>query len=310
MKPTPKAEIREDYIHNRQVIIAPGRSKRPHNFSQHIPPMIHKKDCPFCPEVVDKVKAITTVGKRPWQVKVIKNKFPIVEETNQAVYGHQEVVIETPEHDVELAELSLDQLITVLKTFGQRIKVLAKDPRINYILVFKNDGGKAGASIDHAHSQIFAAEFIPPHVLEKLARAEEYEIRNGRCYYCRLIKREQGGPRWVWHDKNVAVLTPYASTYNYEVMILTRRHIDNLADLNDRERRSVALALKPILSKLNAINFPYNFYVHQVVHYKDEHFYIRICPRRDTWAGLELGSRLIVNTVSPEEAARFYRRKK
>ena len=219
------------------------------------------------------------------------------------------MVIETPEHDIELAELPIGDIATVLKSYGQRVKDLAKDKRINYILVFKNNGGKAGASIDHAHSQIFASEFIPPHVLEKLKRAEEYEIRRGVCYYCRLIKKELRGPRWIGNDSLVAAFAPYASHYNYEAWILTRRHIDNVSDLNDKERLSMAKILKKIIDKLNKINLPYNLYLHQVVHYRDEHLYFRVCPRRATWAGLELGSRLIVNSMPPEEAAKFYRSK-
>ncbi|MBU0707720.1 DUF4931 domain-containing protein [Patescibacteria group bacterium] len=305
-----RAEIRENYIHNRIVIIAPGRSKRPHVFKSPAPSQIHKKECPFCPEKINSAKAEYNLGgAKNWKVKVVKNKFPIVSKSNPDVYGEQDVIIETPEHDVELAELSVKHIASVLKVYGQRVKDLSKDKKINYILVFKNNGGTAGASIDHAHSQIFASEFIPPHVLEKLKRAEEYEIRRGECYYCRLINKELHGPRWIGHDSNVAAFTPYASRYNYEAWLLTRRHIDNVSDLNEKERLSMAKYLKKIIAKLNNINLPYNLYLHQVVHYKDEHLYFRICPRRATWAGLELGSRLIVNSVAPEEAAKFYREK-
>ncbi len=157
MSKTPKSEIRENYIHNRTVIIAPGRAKRPNNISRQAAPLIHKKECPFCPENIDRAKAELTVGGRNWKVKVIKNKFPVVAKSNDFVYGQQEVVIETPEHDVELAELPISHIASVLKVFGQRVKNLSEDKRINYVLVFKNNGGRAGASIDHAHSQIFAS---------------------------------------------------------------------------------------------------------------------------------------------------------
>ncbi|MDD5567432.1 MAG: DUF4931 domain-containing protein, partial [Patescibacteria group bacterium] len=299
----------DNYIHDRTVIIAPGRSKRPHNFPSHVPTMMPKRDCPFCPEKVDIVKPIYQLGGANWKIKVIKNKFPVVDQHNQAVYGRQEVVIESRYHEKELAELPTKDIAAVLEVFGRRVKDLSRDKKINYILVFKNDGGKAGASIDHAHSQIFASEFIPPHVLEKLKRAEEYEIKHGECYYCRLIRREFKGPRWISHDSLTAAFTPYASTYNYEAWVFPRRHVDNISSLSHREFHSLAKMLKMIIGKLNEINLPYNFYLHQVVHYKDEHLYLRVCPRRDTWAGLELGSRLIVNTVSPEEAAKFYRGK-
>jgi UDPglucose--hexose-1-phosphate uridylyltransferase len=70
----------------------------------------------------------------------------------------------------------------------------------------------------------------------------------------------------------------------------------------------MAKMMKHIVMKLNEEKIPYNMFLHQSITDKDEHFYIRICPRRSTWAGVELGSRIIINTVSPEEAAEFYRK--
>ncbi|MDP3964438.1 MAG: hypothetical protein Q8Q20_02110, partial [bacterium] len=112
------AEIRENYIHNRTVIIAPGRSKRPHNFKPHIAPHINKKESPFSPEKINNVNALLTVGGRDWKVKVIKNIFPVVDKTNEDVYGQQEVVIETPDDEVELAELPVSHIKTGLKVFA------------------------------------------------------------------------------------------------------------------------------------------------------------------------------------------------
>jgi len=306
-----KSEIRQDYIHNRVVIIAPGRNKRPHDFQPHIvPPGVHKADCPFCPDNESKLKIVTTYKRdkmRPWSIRAIKNIFPAVSRDNPRAYGDQEVIIETPDHDVELAELPVEHIAQLIEVYGDRIRDLAKDKKIQYIMVFKNNGGRAGASIDHAHSQIFATNFLPPHVLEKLKRAEEYRIRYGHCYYCDHFKREAHSPRLIHSDDHVFAETPYASSYNYEAWIFPKRHVDNVALLTPHERLAFARALKNILIKLNQINLPYNIYLHQVVRFQNEHLYFRIAPRRDVWAGIELGSRLVVNTVSPEEAATFYR---
>ena len=78
-------------------------------------------------------------------------------------------------------------------------------------------------------------------------------------------------------------------------------------DLTIAERRSLATHLKNLLTRLEITGLSYNLYAHQVVRDKNEHFYFRIAPRGDVWAGLELGSRLVVNTVPPEDAAAFYR---
>jgi len=305
-----KPEIRQDYIHDRAVLIAPSRNKRPHQFGRELPSFTTpKKDCPFCPQNVNKVKDVLTIGPRnKWQIKVIKNIYPIVSLDNPKAYGTQEVIIETPEHEVGLAELNQEHIEQVIKVFQKRTTDLSKNKRLRYILIFKNYGGRAGASIQHSHSQIFSTAFLPPHIMDKLKRAEEYEIRYGHCYYCDLIKKEKHGPRWIWDDKYFAAFTPYASTYNYEAWLIPKRHLDNIAALDQKEIKSLAYILKKMLARLDKDNLPYNFYLHQVIEYKEEHLYLRIAPRRDVWAGLELGSRLIVNTVSPEEAAKFYRK--
>jgi UDPglucose--hexose-1-phosphate uridylyltransferase len=238
---------------------------------------------------------------------VINNIYPIVRPDNPNAYGHQEVVIDTPQHNVDFADLSIDHIATVLGVFGKRIRALEKDPKISHILAFKNHGGKAGASIAHAHSQIFASSFLPPHIIDKRRRAEGYRIQKGRCYYEDLIVREQRGPRWVTEDDHFMVFCPYASSYNYEAWVIPWRHVDNISNLSNTELYSLAEHTKRLLIRLEQIGLSYNLYAHQVVRDKNEHFYFRIAPRGDVWAGLELGSRLIVNTVPPEDAAKFYR---
>ncbi|MBI4093295.1 MAG: DUF4931 domain-containing protein [Candidatus Kerfeldbacteria bacterium] len=305
-----KSEVRQDYIHDRVVLIAPGRKRRPHDFPQTT---VVRHDggpesCIFCPPQLKDVKALLTVGRGlNWRVKVIKNIFPIVSADNPKAYGYQEVVVDTPEHNVEFADLTIEHIATILEVFGQRFRALGHDPKIKYILAFKNHGGKAGASIAHAHSQIFASSFVPPHIVDKRKRAEEYQIQKGRCYYEDLLIKEQRGPRWITEDEYFGAFCPYASSYNYEAWIIPWRHVDNLGNLKTAERLSLATMLKKLLIRLAKLGLSYNLFCHQLVNDKNEHFYFRIAPRGDVWAGLELGSRLIVNTVAPEDAAKFYR---
>lgn len=306
-----KPEIRVDYVHDRQVIIAPGRRQRPHdpNISPIIPPPPVSPDLDaFSPERLRRVRSLLTVGgRRNWRIKVIKNIFPVVGPDNPKAYGYQEVVVETPDYGVELASLSESHIADLLRVYAQRVQALQKDKQIRYILVFKNHGGRAGASINHAHSQIFASNYVPPHIVTRRLRAMEHQILHGRDYYSDLLIREENGPRWVASGKQVCVLTPYASVYNYEAWIMPWRRVDNVGQLNENETKEMARYLKRMLVKLNQAGLPYNYYLHQVIGDRFEHLYLRISPRRDVWAGLELGSRLVVNTVPPEEAAAFYR---
>lgn len=312
----PKSEIRKDYIQEKYVIIAPKRGHRPHDTerTQRVSP-IKRASCIFCPERIEKNNKvllktkITAEQGEPWAIMAIANKFPSVSPTNPKAYGRQEVIVETPNHLKEVEELSAARLAEVLNVYAKRTKAISKDKKIEYILIFKNNGGVAGASLQHAHSQIFATEFLPPHIEDKSVRSQIYKIKNGSCVYCDVIKKEKKGPRLIWQDKNVIAFCPWASMHNYEAWIMPKRHLDNVTVLNKNERLSFAKAMKKILKKINQLDLPYNYYFHQVKNDKDQHLYMKVKPRGSVWAGVEIGSGLIINPIAPETAAKFYKRR-
>lgn len=321
------SEIRKDYIQDKYVIIAPRRGVRPHEVAPSLPHIIVPPPCRFCPEKLDAEPYVLEIGStqlphssairasetfrvvpRPWLIKVVPNKFPAVSLDNPSAYGVQEVTVETPEHGKHLEDLPDAHLAKVLAVYAARTRAISEDKKIEYILIFKNAGGPAGASIHHAHSQIFATHFLPPHLFDKSQKVQAYKLRTGRCVYCDVIAKERQGPRLVFEDKNIIAFTPYASMHNYEIWILPKRHLDNVTLLTDKERLSWAKILKHILKKIAALNFPYNFYFHQVIHDEDQHLYMKITPRGSIWAGVEIGSGLIINPISPEDAAKYYRK--
>ena len=166
------------------------------------------------------------------------------------------MVIETPHHNKELADFGEGHIARLFEAYMARTKKLMADKKIVYILIVKNHGGKAGATLSHAHSQIFATNFLPPHIVDKLTKAQEYRIKNGTCYYCDLIKKEIRGPRKIYNDKFIAAFTPYASNYNYEAWIAPKRHIDNVTLLENGELKSLAKVIKLVATKINKLNLP------------------------------------------------------
>lgn len=305
-----KPEIRKDYIQEKYVIIAPQRAKRPHELERPERVIKPKKEhCVFCQKNLKNVKSLLTIGpKNNWQIKVVANKFPAVSLNNARAYGTQEVIIETPDHLPELEDLPTEHIAKLLDVYAQRTKEISKNKKIEYILIFKNNGGQAGASLMHAHSQIFATHFLPPHLFDKSQKQQEYKIKHGTCVYCDVIKKEVKGPRLVFQDRNIIAFTPYASMHNYEVWITLKRHIDNITMLTSDERYSFADVLKKLLIKINKLNLPYNYYFHQVINDEDQHLYMKLTPRGSVWAGVEIGSGIVINPISPEEAAEFYRK--
>ncbi len=308
------SEIRKAYLFNKYVIITPGRANRPRD-TKEATIIKRAKNCYFCDEALkkqlekDKNYIIDEVNfKNKRQVTCIKNIFPAVSPDNNKAYGFQEVIIETPKHHKELADLSKEEIYNVLQMYKKRTLALSKDKKINYILCFKNQGSKAGASIVHSHSQVFATEIIPPELQEEQTLVKNYKKQhNENCPYCDIIKKESKSKRLIFEDKNVIAFTPFASEYHYETWIFPKKHVDNVANLSKEELTSFTSALKIILPKLKKLDLSYNFFMDQVISNPDQHFYIKIQPRDSIWAGVELGSGLVINSVSPEEAAKFFK---
>lgn len=308
-----KSEIRKDYFLDKYVIIAPIRNsnKRPHFALQ--------KDenttapCRLCPEIVDDPASeeVTQLEiKNPdgsWRIKVIDNKFPALTLDNFNAYGKQEMVIESPEHAKEIHELPLAHIVDVIDVYIERYKALNKTKGIDYVLVFKNEGGRAaGASISHSHSQIIALPIIPPKVAAEADAMDRYFEEHHSCPYCDIVKAERKSPRVISEDDHFFVLSPYASESPYGVWFIPKRHVHSMEYLNGSEKESLARAFKKVLAKLDEVGIPYNYFFQNSLDVENHHMVIKLAPRPNVWAGLELGTGVVINPVAPEAAAEFY----
>lgn len=306
----PSSEVRKDYLHDSYVIIAPRRARRPGAVDcPECRAKTSPKDCVFCPGNVDPKNVLATVGpSKRWRLKVLKNVFPAVTPANPKAYGRQEVIVDTPAHGTPFEDLPEEAIAELLETCGKRMKGMAADRRIRYVMAFKNTN-RAGASLPHAHSQVFALDFVPPLLAERSRLAAAYrEGRGGACAYCDVMRREEKGPRRVYADAEAVAFTPYASMHNHELWLMPRRHVAALSDLVAAERRSLARILKRAARSVADLGLPYNFFCHEVVGDEGLHFIITLAPRGSVWAGVEIGSGVIVNPVSPEDAAARYRK--
>jgi len=301
------SELRKDYFLNKYVLITPTRAKRPRDITEETV-LRRRAPCVFCPKAISSKEIIDSIGdKTSWQVLALPNDYPAVTLKNKRAYGAQEVIVDTAKHGVEFGELSESEIFTVLKMYQRRTAALSKIKNLDYVLVFKNSGSKAGASLTHAHSQIFATDIIPPEVQEEITAAINYQTEHQRNAYEDIISKEIKSPRKIYADKLIAAFCPYASQFHYEAWIFPQRFVDNITELTEAELKAFAKILKKILLKLHRLNLSYNFFMHQVISNPNQYFYLKIQPRESTWGGVELGSGIIINSVAPEEAAKFYR---
>lgn len=306
-----KSEIRKHYFLDRYVIFSPRRSLRPINISEADKQKKEeaRKSCFFCPGMED-VKVIDRIGEgKIWDVEVIENKFPALTLGNEKAYGVQEVIVETPVHNIEFSDLSLSHIVKILETYDDRIEKLSKIDGIKYVLVFKNDGGKAGASIPHSHSQVFALPMIPPFIQESSNAIDKYILEKGVCPFCDIIEKEKKEKsRIAYENEDFIAICPYSGSSPYGVWIMPKKHIRRIQDLNKKELNSFAEILKKIVKKLDDHDISYNYFIHNSLENESHHLRLKIVPRLTIWAGLELGSGIIINPVFPEDAAAFYRK--
>jgi len=312
-------ELRKDYLLDRWVIYATGRAKRPLDF-------IAKREetpvgtCYFCPgnEKTTPPEIGRLGNASSWKVRWFPNKFPATSEekkiissgllTSKSAFGRHEVIVETPVHNQELEELSVDEIASVFDVCASRINGLMKVEGVEYVLVFKNRGRDAGASLAHPHFQVIALPDVPTLVQKEVESSAAYLKKNKTCVMCDVIKEESNTERKIFEDDSSIVFSPYASRFPFEAWIMPKRHVHGIGDLSNMEKKSFALAVKKTLQSLDRMldRPPYNFYLHVSPRNQDLHFHLELCPKLSIQAGFELGSGMFINTLLPEEAAKHY----
>lgn len=326
-------ELRKDPIVGRWVIISTERGKRPTDFSS-VTKVKESRLCPFCPSnegsTPPEVYSVRENGSRPnspgWSIRVVPNKFPALRiegdlnREGEGIYdkmngiGAHEVIIETPDHMKDLVDLEPQQIEKVIHAFIERINDLKKDPRFKYILIFKNEGEAAGASLEHAHSQLIATPILPKRVIEELHGAKQYYDYKERCIFCDIIKQElHEKSRVIAINDQFLAIEPFASRFPFETWLMPRFHESRFENLNTQQIPALVSLLKETLQRLAlALNRPpYNMMIHTLPldsrEQKEYHWHIEIIPKLTKVAGFEWGSGFYINPTIPEDAAKFLR---
>lgn len=327
-------ELRKDPVTGRWVIISTDRGKRPNDFRVENVAVLGGEHCPFCagheamtpPEVLAFRHHGGSANGNGWDVRVVPNKFPALQvegnldREGEGLFdrmngiGAHEVVIETPEHGKTLASMSEPEIERVLWACRERIIDLKRDIRFRYILVFKNHGGAAGATLEHSHSQLIALPIVPDFVREEIDGAKRHFKAKERCVFCDIIRQEIAAERRVIQENaDIVALAPYASRFPFETWLMPRAHASRFEDAPRQVYENLARMIKTVLTRMNrALESPaYNLLIHNspLSEHVGEyyHWHVELMPKLTRTAGFEWGTGFYINPTAPEEAAQVLR---
>ena len=327
-------ELRKDPVLGRWIIISKERQKRPTDFFVEETKVLGGF-CPLCagnekstpPEVLAYRSVFGAVpNDSNWQVRVVPNKYPalIIEgdlnKEGEGLYdrmngiGAHEVIIESPGHEDLLHKLPVEHVSLVFRAFRDRMIDLEKDSRFRYVMIFKNYGKAAGASLEHSHSQLIALPVLPRMLVSELSGAQSYYRYKDRCIFCDIIRQEiQQQVRVVCQNDFFITIAPFAPRTPFEMWILPKEHASGFCSIDDRMLTSLAQLFAETLRRLEGCipNVPYNFVLHtqplRSAGLESYHWHFEIVPKLTSIAGFEWGSGFYINPLPPEEAAKFLR---
>ena len=329
--------FRKNVITNDWVIFAPNRAKRPHDFKSDEKDNVailaerpaYRDNCPFCPgnEKTEDTEIFRIDRAGKWAVRVLENKFSSVdrripphrrtEHLRNEIdgFGVHDVIIDITRHNGTIALFSREEITDLLTAYRRRYIELIADTNIKHIVVFKNQGLKAGGSLEHPHSQVYGLPVIPFEANIRLREGERYYDLNGNCLMCDILRKErQERERIVYENDRFVCLMPYADLSPYHFWIVPRTHAASFSTIDDTSIVSMADCMKTVFGKMfNHLHNPdFNYVMQSLARYEREedhfHWYVSVIPQVKQKGGLEYAGGLFVNTVLPETAAEELRK--
>jgi UDPglucose--hexose-1-phosphate uridylyltransferase len=211
--------------------------------------------------------------------------------------------------------MDVREIQRVFIAYKERMIDLTNDKRFKYMMVFKNHGSIAGASLDHSHSQLIALPIVPKRVTEEISGGLAYYKYKDRCIFCDIIAQEkEDGVRVVMENEKFIALSPYAARFPFEIWVLPKKHEPYyVAHEKEDSYFAIAETLSLILKKFDKLlnSPPYNYIIHttpsgngDAPHY---HWHMEIIPRLTKMAGFEWGTGFYINPTPPEEATMYLR---
>lgn len=319
--------LRHDPLTARTVFVAPGRAHRPNELEGAT------IRCPFCagnesltpPDLLRSPRSAAD----PWRSRIVPNRFPIVTDTAAGLpaeasptdaprpaVGVHEVVIESASHVRSILDVDPADWRDVWELCRERLATLADRRDLAWATVFKNSGGRAGASLEHVHSQLVALDFVPPAIEAELVVAGRAADPFGD-----LVRTARTDGRIVEETGDMVALVPPAPRQPFETWILPQTPERDFHATTPDRVAALALLTRSVIGRLDALvpQADYNWWLHQPPFARHEtrhpdaavpvrwHWHLEIMPRINGLAGFELGAGCHITTASPQESARRLR---
>jgi UDPglucose--hexose-1-phosphate uridylyltransferase len=222
--------------------------------------------------------------------------------------GSWETIAAPFEHHSPLGRESEGVVIDMLRLARDRIARARDEGDTQYMQVVQNWGKQAGAMTNHLCFDVYDLPHLPHRIGEELGGAARYVIREGICPWCRLVEDEVARrDRLVFEDAASVCFAPYASRSPFELWVVPRHHEADFGLATDDQLTGAAEALQKVIRLLDVLDGPpYNLVLHTAPLHESVretfHWHWEIHPRLRDIAGLELGTGLPVNPISPEGA--------
>ena len=321
---SPIGELRHDALRDDWVAIAAHRQTR-----TFMPPT---ELCPLCPTAVDAdEKYLTEIPADSYEVVVFDNRFPsltrpsadFVLETPTDLQvgpieaaGKCEVVCFSSDHNGSFKDLSTSQVRVVLEAWKDRTNELGELPDVQHVFVFENRGTEIGVTLPHPHGQIYGYSYIPMHMKNMIAAANDFYTRTSKVLLDEIVAREiHDEVRVIVQNAEWVAYVPYAARYPYEIHIAPKRSVKRLPDLDEDASSTFAEIYLEVLNRLDGVfdvQMPYIAAWYQAPFTPDaEHVRlhlqitsIRRAPDKIKYlAGSEAAMGAFIGDVTPESSA-------
>ncbi|WP_405608252.1 UDP-glucose--hexose-1-phosphate uridylyltransferase [Polaribacter sp. Asnod1-A03] len=277
----------QDYSHKRfniltgeWVLVSPHRAKRPwqgqNEAVNNEKRPTYDENCYLC---AGNTRINGEVNPEYKDVFVFTNDFAALQNDSpsfnvndgllkaQSETGICKVICFSPDHSKSLADMSSLEIQKVVFAWQKEYKELSENPKINYVQIFENKGAVMGCSNPHPHGQIWSQSTLPNEVDKKNTQQLNYFNKNKSSLLGDYLSQElENKERIIFENDGFVVLVPFWAVWPFEAMIVPKKHLANILEMNDEETLQYGEAIAVLTKAYDKIfntSFPYSSGIHQ-----------------------------------------------